>query len=70
MSKISDLLKIWAHEDYGKLVRVVTCTHFRKYCYHWIFNSRVKNYSSALKYKARLDQFFKNPTSVKNLKWT
>jgi hypothetical protein len=65
MSKKSDLLKLWDHEDhedYGKLVRVITCTHFRKYCYHWIFNSRVKNYSSALKYKSRLNQMLKNPT--------
>ena len=52
--KISDLRDIWAHESYGKVLRMISMHFLRAHSYSWIFNSRLEEKMNHLKYKHRL----------------
>lgn len=63
------LLELWRHEIYGQVMRIVSDHFFRKKAYDYIFNSRVEDLRSALKYKPRLQQFVADPWRQDNLKY-
>lgn len=61
MSKMEDLRGLWSDSKFGKVMRIVSENFFRKHSYNWIFNSRIQDFKSTLKYKARLEQFLSEP---------
>lgn len=54
------LRELWS-EKYGQVMRVISEHFLRKHCFHYIFNSRVQDFRSALKYRKRLQHILTQP---------
>jgi hypothetical protein len=54
INTIQDLRRLWTHEIYGKCLRIISNLFFRRYALDYIFNSRISNYASHIKYRQSL----------------
>lgn len=63
MSRIIDLRNLWDDESnlYSYPIRIISEYFLRKHCFKWIFNSRIQNFSSPLKYIPRIREALKKP---------
>ncbi len=68
LNTISDLRKLWVDHEQAKCLRVISELFLRRHCMHYIFNSRVWNYKSHIKYKTRFREALKSPDSFSFIK--
>jgi hypothetical protein len=68
INTIADLRRLWTDPVLGKCMRTISNLFFRKHAMHYIFNSRISNYSSHIKYRQSLWQALKNPTAFNHIK--
>lgn len=54
INSIADLRKLWVDYKYAKCMRIISNLFLRKYALGYIFNSRICNFSSHIKYRQRL----------------
>lgn len=50
-------------------MRIISEHIIRKHSFHWIFNSRIEDHKSALKYRSRLQTALQVPDKFETLKW-
>ena len=69
MNKIRDLKELWLPKTkYGREIRTISCVFLRKYGFSWVFNSRITDFQSHLKYRSILLRFISKPESFLTLK--
>jgi hypothetical protein len=65
VNSIYFLKKMWGHEDnqnaIKKIIRILSFLFMRKHCLTYIFNSRVKNFTTHIKYRRRIIEGIENP---------
>jgi hypothetical protein len=61
INTIADLRSMWVDYKYAKCIRLLSNLFLRKYALNYIFNSRICNYSSHIKYRYRLCEAIKEP---------
>lgn len=65
VNSINYLKFIWGHKDEAnpilKCVRILSFVFLRKYCLSYVFNSRVKNYMTHVKYRRRITEGLLTP---------
>jgi hypothetical protein len=64
VNSINYLKLIWGHSDKTdpifKCIRILSYVFMRKRCLEYIFNSRIKNYSTHIKYRKRIMEGIQN----------
>lgn len=68
INTICDLRRLWTHEVYGKCLRIISNLFFRKHALDYIFNSRISNYASHIKYRQSLWKAIENPLEFSRIK--
>lgn len=68
ITTISDLRSLWVDNQYESVIRTLSSIFLRKYSLHYIFNSRVCNYVSHIKYRQRFLEAIKAPNEFKHIK--
>lgn len=68
ITTIADLRALWVDNPYEKVIRTLSCVFLRKYSLHYIFNSRVCNYVSHIKYRQRFLEAIQAPNEFKHIK--
>lgn len=68
INTILDLRRLWTDPVIGECMRIVSNLFFRRYAMDYIFNSRISNYSSHIKYRKSLWNALKNPESFNHIK--
>ena len=68
INTIADLRRLWVDYRYAKCARILSNLFFRKYSLSYIFNSRICNFRSHIKYRHRLWDAIKSPTSFRHIK--
>lgn len=68
INTIADLRRLWTDPLLGKCMRVISNIFFRRYALNYIFNSRISNFSSHVKYRQSLWQALRNPESFNRIK--
>jgi hypothetical protein len=69
VNTIADLRNMWVDEKHSKLIRIVSNLFFRKFSLHYIFNSRITNYNSHIKYRQSLWKAIESPESFNCIKY-
>jgi hypothetical protein len=57
INSIADLRAFWLedeHKDFPKVVRIISNVFLRYHSLEYIFNSRISNFASHIKYRGRL----------------
>ena len=71
-NSIQTLRKMWGSENMNnkgrKCIRILSYIFMRKYSLSYIFNSKVKNYRTHLKYRKKLIEGIENPISFNHIK--
>lgn len=66
INSIADLRKLWGEKDpqnsLKKCFRVLSHEFMRKHCLMYIFNSRVKNFGTHIKYRHKIMEGVENPS--------
>jgi hypothetical protein len=68
INTILDLRRLWTHEIYGKCLRIISNLFFRRHALDYIFNSRISNYASHIKYRQTLWKAIRNPEDFNRIK--
>lgn len=68
INTIADLRNLWIDYKYAKEMRLLSNLFLRKYSLNYIFNSRICNYGSHIKYRYRLCEAIKEPKAFKHIK--
>jgi hypothetical protein len=68
INTIADLRRLWTDPEIGKCFRIISNLFFRRYALQYIFNSRISNFSSHIKYRVSLWCALKNPTGFNHIK--
>jgi hypothetical protein len=68
INTIADLRRLWVEHKYAKCMRIISNLFLRKYSYSYIFNSRICNFSSHIKYRHRICEAIKNPRAFRHIK--
>lgn len=68
INTIADLRSMWVDNKYAGCMRVLSNLFLRKYSLTYIFNSRICNFSSHIKYRHRLAEAIKHPHAFKHIK--
>ena len=68
INTISDLRKLWTEYKYAQCMRIVSCLFLRKYSLSYIFNSRICNFKSHIKYRQRLIEAVSDPHGFRHIK--
>ena len=68
INTISDLRKLWTEYKYARCMRIVSKIFFRKYSLSYIFNSRICNFKSHIKYRHRLAEAVCDPHNFRHIK--
>ena len=68
INTIADLRRLWTDPLLGKCMRVISNIFFRRHALNYIFNSRISNFSSHVKYRQSLWQALRNPESFNRIK--
>lgn len=61
INTIADLRRLWTDPVIGRCMRIISNVFFRKHALNYIFNSRISNYSSHVKYRQSLWMALKSP---------
>ena len=65
VNSINYLKEMWGNNDRQnpiyKCIRILSYIFMRKYCLSYIFNSRVKNYCTHIKYRKRIIKGIEDP---------
>lgn len=66
INSIADLRKMWGEKDpenkVKKCFRILSHEFMRKHCLMYIFNSRVKNFGTHIKYRRKIMEGVQKPT--------
>lgn len=68
INTIADLRRLWTDPVIGKPMRVISNVFFRRHALHYIFNSRISNFSSHVKYRQSLWQALRSPHAFNRIK--
>lgn len=68
INTMQDLRGLWTHEVYGRCLRIISNLFFRRYALDYIFNSRISNYASHIKYRQSLWKAIRNPIDFNRIK--
>ena len=68
INTISDLRKLWTEYKYSKCMRILSSLFLRRYSLSYIFNSRICNFRSHIKYRHRLTEAVCSPHSFRHIK--
>lgn len=72
VNSINYLKEMWGYQDQSnpilKCIRILSYVFMRKHCLSYIFNSRVKNYSTHIKYRKRIIEGIENPSEFTCIK--
>lgn len=68
INTIEHLRDLWLHSKYAPQMRILSKLFLRKYALQYIFNSRITNYSSHIKYRHKLLEGVDNPMEFNNIK--
>ncbi len=68
ITTIADLRSLWIDNPYAQVIRTLSCVFLRKYSLNYIFNSRVCNYVSHIKYRQRFLEAIQAPNEFKHIK--
>jgi hypothetical protein len=68
INTIADLRRLWTDPVVGRCMRVISNIFFRRHALNYIFNSRISNYSSHVKYRQSLWQALRSPHSFNRIK--
>lgn len=68
INTIADLRRLWIDYKYARCMRIVSNLFFRKYSLSYIFNSRICNFRSHIKYRHRLAEAVRDPRNFKHIK--
>lgn len=68
INTIADLRRLWTDPTFGGVMRIISNIFFRKHALNYIFNSRISNFSSHVKYRQSLWQALRNPDSFNRIK--
>ena len=68
INTIRDIRCMWTHGVFGKAIRILSYQFLRKHALSYIFNSRVKNHSTHVKYRNKLMDGLRNPECFNNIK--
>lgn len=68
INTIADLRRLWTDPLIGKCMRIISNVFFRRHALNYIFNSRISNYCSHVKYRQSLWHALENPHSFNRIK--
>lgn len=72
INSIADLRKMWGEGDYDnkmkKCFRMLSHDFMRRHCLMYIFNSRVKNFGTHIKYRRKIISGIEKPSDFTNIK--
>lgn len=72
VNSIHYLKVMWGFENIEdpifKCIRILSHIFMRKYCLSYIFNSRIKNYNTHIKYRKRMLEGIENPVEFTCIK--
>jgi hypothetical protein len=68
INTIADLRELWTTGKYSREMRILSNLFLRKYSLKYIFNSRVSNYASHIKYRRKLREALKDPNTFTSIK--
>lgn len=68
INTIADLRSLWTESRYSQEIRMLSCLFLRKHSLQYIFNSRVSNFASHIKYRAKLREALTDPQGFRNIK--
>jgi hypothetical protein len=68
INTIADLRRLWTDGRIGKILRIISNLFFRKHSLHYIFNSRISNFSSHIKYRQSLWMAIRKPEAFNHIK--
>lgn len=68
INTIADLRRLWTDPAIGRCIRIISNVFFRKHALNYIFNSRISNYSSHVKYRQSLWMALRSPDSFNRIK--
>ena len=68
INTIADLRRLWVDYKYAKCMRIVSGLFLRKYSMSYIFNSRISNFRSHIKYRHRICEAIKDPQKFRHIK--
>ncbi len=68
INTIADLRNLWTNSKYSVEMRKLSNLFLRKYALQYIFNSRITNYASHIKYRHKLREALTYPDNFKNIK--
>ena len=61
INTIRDIRDLWTKSKFAKEFRIISNLFLRKYAFEYIFNSRITNYSSHIKYRHKLREAVESP---------
>lgn len=59
---------MWVDFKYARCMRILSNQFLRKYALQYIFNSRICNYTSHVKYRKRLQEAIEQPGTFRHIK--
>ena len=68
INTIADLRKLWMEYRHARCMRIISNLFFRKYSLNYIFNSRICNFKSHIKYRHRLWEAIRQPNAFRHIK--
>jgi len=68
ITTIADLRSLWIDNPFESVIRTLSCVFLRRYSLNYIFNSRVCNYVSHIKYRQRFLEAIRAPNEFKHIK--
>jgi hypothetical protein len=68
INTIADLRRLWIDYKYARAMRIISNLFFRKYSLNYIFNSRICNFRSHIKYRHRLWEAIRAPHAFRHIK--
>lgn len=68
INTIANLRDLWVEFKYARCMRILSNQFLRKYALQYIFNSRICNYTSHVKYRKRLQEAIETPGSFRHIK--
>lgn len=68
INSIIHLKDLWTNSKYSREFRILSNLFLRKYSFGYIFNSRVSNYGTHIKYKYKLQDAVRRPSHFQSIK--
>lgn len=68
INTIADLREMWVEGPFCREMRILSNLFLRKHSLRYIFNSRVTNFASHIKYRKKLQEALLRPEQFNNIK--